>query len=262
MLELSHGIKLYHQDNVEFMASFTDDFFCLAHIDPPYGIKASKPTKKPHRVKQTNGKVLKVKETGYKPKQWDMVPASKEFGKEIFRISKNQIIWGANFFDWIVDKPFKPPRRHEYKEFIKKHPKGWIIWDKVNGDSDQYDCELAWTSLDIPTSIIYFMWRGMMQGSLADGTKQEGNKKLNEKRIHPTQKPVRLYEKVIIKIKQELPDLKKVVDTGLGSGSHAIACAKNELELYGCEIDDDYWDKLVNWINLELKKLNQLNLFG
>jgi site-specific DNA-methyltransferase (adenine-specific) len=251
-------LKLSNEDNMKLMKRYPDGYFDLAYIDPEYGIGASKPSKKPHRIKQKNGTVLSISEINYKAKEWDSKPASSEFGKEVKRVSKNQFIWGANFFDWIVGTPFEPPRRDEFEKFISENPIGWVLWDKCNGTSDQYDCELAWTSFDTPSEIYKYMWAGMMQGSQLNGEVQEGNKKLNEKRIHPTQKPMKVNKWALLR---HATPFMKILDTGTGSGGSAIAVddinkiEKLNLEFVGCELDKEYFDASIKRISTHTSQL-------
>tara|TARA_B100002049_G_scaffold145952_2_gene108422 strand:+ start:3171 stop:3908 length:738 start_codon:yes stop_codon:yes gene_type:complete len=243
------------------MGELSDAYFDIAILDPEYGIGESSKNHKSRNtpIKQKNGATLKSPNNNYVKKNWDALPANDEYGKEIFRVSKNQIIWGANFFDWIVEKPFEPPRRKDFDKFLKENPKGWILWDKCNGTSDQYDCELAWTSFDRPSFIYQYMWAGMMQGSLLNPTKQEGNKRLNEKRYHPTQKPRKLYRWMILNY-----CLKgySIFDSGFGSGNIAFVVRecnridKLQLHLTACEKEKDYFDSAVS----RLKNTDQLAL--
>ncbi|MCP4987273.1 MAG: site-specific DNA-methyltransferase [Colwellia sp.] len=221
------------------MAKFSNDFFDIAILDPEWGINASTPSVKPNKVKQRNGAILNVKQFMYN-KKWDSKPADYNYGNEAMRVSKNQIIFGANFFEWIVRETFKPPSREEYKKFMEKYPTGWIIWDKINGNCDQWDCELAWTSFDKPTVIYEYMWNGMQQGSRADGKKQEGNKKKNEKRILPTQKPIRVYEWILNEyaIKGNI-----IGDFNIGSQASRIAAYNMRFDFYGCENDIDHYQQ-------------------
>lgn len=169
--------EAYHIDCMEYMRGVPDKAFKLALVDPPYGLGADKPAKKPCVVKQRNGTYLRVEGAAYTHKDWDATTPDKVFFDEIRRVSENQIIWGANYFGLAG---------------------GMIVWDKLNGGSDQYDCEIAYQSFDLRTSMVYYMWHGMFQGECcssdyAKALRQQGNKQLNEQRIHPTQKPVALY---------------------------------------------------------------------
>lgn len=238
------------------MPKMMNNHYEWGFVDPPYGIGASKPTKKPNKCRQSNGSTLRVRAVDYGKKDWDDTPPSDDYFSQLFRVTKNQIIWGANHFRQIVDKPFNPPRRREFQKFINDFPYGWIIWDKLNGTSDQFDCELAWTSVSRkPTCVFPYMWSGMMQGSRSDGTKQEGNKKLNEKRFHPTQKPTRIYELIAREYFQEGD---KILDTHSGSGSLAVACWDMGFDLDAFEIDSEYIQKSRS--RLETHK-SQLALF-
>lgn len=175
-------------DNVTLMKAYSDKCFGLAPVDPEYGIGESNKNHASRNtpIKQKNGAILRAPGPKYKQATWDNEPPSDIFFEELFRVSRNQIIWGANYFRQIVGTPFKPPRRNDWPNFIDKHPTGWIIWDKVNGDNDFNDCELAWTSYDRPTYILPYMWNGMMQAvSIDKPYVQQGNKSLNERRIHP-----------------------------------------------------------------------------
>ncbi len=232
----------FNEDHISVMKRYSDNYFDLAIPDPEYGIGESS---KDHNsrntpVKQKNGSSLKIANKNYKKKSWDEKPPDEKYFSELFRVSENQIIWGANYFEQIVGNTFKPPRRKDYQEFIEQNPKGWIVWDKVNGNNDFNDCELAWTSFDEPTIIVEYMWNGMMQAvSVQYGKIQQGNKKLNEKRIHPTQKPVPIYKWIL---RRYANPSHKVLDTHMGSGSSRIACWDfNISEYVGCEIDKEYF---------------------
>jgi site-specific DNA-methyltransferase (adenine-specific) len=217
-------IELHNIDCMEYLATLEDNSFELAIVDPPYGIGADKQSRKPETVKQRNGKFLRVKNSNsYTQKQWDAEIPDKVYFEELKRVSKNQIIWGANYFGLIG---------------------GYIVWDKMNGESDQYGCELAYNSINKRTDIIRFLWQGMFQGihvtkCSKKASIQQGNKKLNEKRIHPTQKPVKLYEWLLMNYAKEGD---RILDTHLGSGSIAIACHNLGFDLVSCELDTDYFN--------------------
>lgn len=204
-----------------YMATLSDAAFDLAVVDPPYGRGEDGGTNRCHGVKQKNGTVLQVKDGGYKKKDWDRNTPAPEYFKELRRVSKEQIIWGANYMP-------------------VKLQGGAIVWDKINDGSDQSGAEIAYCSLNERVDVVRYMWRGMMQGVAVDSARQQGNKALNERRIHPTQKPVKLYEWLLQKYAR--PGM-RVLDTHLGSGSIAIAAHRLGLgiELVGCEIDADYW---------------------
>lgn len=198
-------INLTNEDNMKLMARYPDNYFELAIVDPPYGIDVGN---------QSQGKGGGVaKKIDYTVKDWDKFAPNKEYFNELKRVSKNQIIWGANHF---IDKiPFGSPC--------------WIVWDKVNGLTDFADCELAYTSFKTAVRKISWKWAGMLQQDM----------KNKEVRIHPTQKPVKLYEWLLINYANEGD---KILDTHLGSGSIALACHNLGFELVGCELDTEYYD--------------------
>lgn len=225
---------VYNCDCLEYMRSLPDKTFDLAIADPPYGIGADNPSKKPHMVKQRNGSFLYVEQKNYGHKDWDSSIPDICFFYEIKRVSKKQIIWGANYFGLIG---------------------GMIVWDKMNGDSDQYGCEIAWKSFDKRTDIVHYMWQGMFQGKVCSSNinlalGQQGNKALNEKRIHPTQKPVILYEWLL----QNYGDsCSSIFDPMMGSQSSRIAAYKMGFDYVGCEIDKEYFDKGNERFNRECR---------
>lgn len=223
------NIKLICADNMKIMEQYPDNYFDWACVDPEYGIGASKPSKKPNKCKQKNGTILNVKSPVYKHKDWDNKPAGKEYFNEVFRISKNQTIWGVNNYDYNLTG-------------------GRIVWDKLNGNSDQFDCEIAYNSFNNRTDIVYYMWAGMFQGlniskDIRKALIQQGNKKKNEKRIHPTQKPIKLYDWLY----NEFGNKKmKIIDTNFGSGNSAISAYNfGFAEYLGIDIDSDYFNDAV-----------------
>lgn len=203
---MSESIAL-NIDCMEYMATLPDKYFDLAIVDPPYGIGESGASN------HTRSKLAKAK--NYKPFSGnDKEPPKQEYFKELFRVSKNQIVWGANHF--ISRMP------------IDSHC--WIVWDKQNGESDFADCELAWASFNTAVRKFEFRWQGMLQGNMAN----------KESRIHPTQKPVVLYEWLL---KNYAKQGDKILDTHLGSGSSRIAAYNLGFDFVGCEIDKVYFDK-------------------
>lgn len=209
--------ETYNCDCVEYMKAIPDNFFSLAIVDPPYGINApnmkmgehggyeSTATKlKKGRLNQDAGK-LKNRALQLLPVEWDFAPPDKEYFNELFRVSKNQIIWGGNYFDL-------PPTR------------GIVCWDKMQPWENFSQVELAWTSFDCPAKIIRISTTG---GANA------------EKKIHPTQKPISLYG-WILKTFAKAGD--KILDTHLGSGSSRIASYKMGFDFYACEIDKMYFE--------------------
>lgn len=201
-------IKLLNIDCMELMAQYPDKYFDLAIIDPPYGI--GEDGKKNH----SRVKIAKAKK--YTPKNWDKDSPDVEYFRELIRVSKNQIIFGANHF--ISKIPFDSSC--------------WIVWDKENGGSDFADCELAWTSFKSSVRKFTYRWSGMLQGDM----------KNKEIRVHPTQKPIKLYEWLL---RNYAESGQKILDTHLGSGSSAIAAHRLGFDFVGCEIDKEYFDAAV-----------------
>ena len=198
-------IELNNADCLEAMRQMTDNQFDLAIVDPPYGISINK---------QSQGKGGGVaKKIEYTKKDWDKSAPNKEYFDELIRISKNQIVWGANHF--ISKLPYDSPC--------------WIVWDKDNGATDFADCELAWTSFKTSVRKLKWKWSGMLQQDM----------KNKEQRIHPTQKPVKLYEWLLDNYAEEG---QTILDTPLGSGSIALACHNRGYSLTAFEIDKEYFE--------------------
>jgi len=217
------GNTFINDDCMNWLPKCPPKFFDLAIVDPQYGIGASKPSKKPDSVLQKNGKRLYVASNKHQQKDWDTEKMPVEYFEELERVSKNQIIWGENYYGIFAG--------------------GRIVWDKLNGESDQYDCEIAYCSMNDRTDIVYYMWSGMFQGvycgrDIWKALNQQGNKKLNEERIHPTQKPIKLY-RWLLKNYAKHGDL--ILDTHVGSASSLIACTELGFNYVGFEIDEDYY---------------------
>lgn len=211
----------YNMDCMDGMKEFPDGYFDLAIVDPPYGLHEHGGKNRNTFVKQKNGTKTYVKDGQYENRGWDNEPPSSEYFEELFRVSKNQIIWGCNYFDFTLAG-------------------GLIVWDKCNDGSDQSDAEVAFCSLTKRIDIFRYMWRGMFQGkSITEGTIQQGNKALNEKRIHPTQKPVVLYEWLLNRYANP-GDI--ILDTHVGSASSLIACYRTNHPYVGFELDKHYYD--------------------
>ena len=207
------------QDCIQGMKQFPDNHFDLAVVDPPYGIKADRSfVRKTPAIDPRNGRpvITKPKKIG----TWDDKRPEPEYFIELQRVSKNQIIWGGNYFADLL-----PPKSC------------WIVWDKVNGGSDQADCELAWTSFNTAVRQIEYMWCIAQGESLTNGRKAQGNNKLWEKKYHPTQKPVKLYEWIFHNYAKPTD---KILDSHVGSGSSRIAAHKAGLDFTGYEIDPQY----------------------
>jgi len=190
---------------MEFMKDVPDDYYELAIVDVPYGIGESGKTNK-SRCKLAIAK-------DYKPFVGDdLEPPKKEYFDELKRVSKNQIIWGANHF----------------MQNICLGSSCWVVWDK-NNTGDFADCELAYTSFNTAVRKFTFTWNGMLQGDM----------KNKQKRIHPTEKPIALYKWLLQNYAKEGD---KILDTHLGSMSIAIACHDMQFDLDGCELDKDYFE--------------------
>jgi site-specific DNA-methyltransferase (adenine-specific) len=205
--------EVYLEDCVKALKRFNDKHFDLAIVDPPYGI----------------GFDNKIGEA--KTKNWDSAIPTDEYFKELKRVSKNQIIWGANYFPYLW----------------KNGCRGFVFWNKdVNVDNFSAG-ELAYTSFDKPAKYFYYAWNG-----LADGIRGRNKQ---QKTIHPTQKPIQLYEWLLMNFAKE-GDL--ILDTHLGSGSSRIAAYKGGFNFVGFEIDQEYYEKQEKRFN-DFK--SQLRLF-
>ena len=201
-------------DCMKFLQGFPNNYFDVAIVDPPY---FSGPEKRGFYGRKTSPigvqRIYKVSE------QWDI--PNKKYFDQLFRVSKNQIVWGCNYFDY-------------------SFPPGRIVWDKCNGNSSFSDCEIAACSFHDSVRLFRYMWNGMLQGkSIAHGEIMQGNKRLNEKRFHPTQKPVNLYRWICQKYLQKGM---KILDTHVGSASSLIAYEEYGLEYIGYEINEDYYN--------------------
>jgi site-specific DNA-methyltransferase (adenine-specific) len=198
-MEERANIKLYNEDCLPAMQKMKDNQFDLAIVDPPYGIKKNS-------QKKSTGKHGGRKE--YKQKKWDNSPPNREYFYQLNRVSKNQIIWGANY----------------YPQFLSGSM-GWIFWDKGQ-DLKQSDGELAYTSFQIA-----------LRRKIINRVEL-----LKEGTIHITQKPIKLYKWLL---KNYAKEGDTILDTHLGSGSIAIACWDMKFDLTGYEIDKEYFDAAV-----------------
>lgn len=237
--------RVINRDYKIFSDVWKEKRFDLSIDDPPYGIGESSKNHNSRNtpVVQKNGEKLKIKSSNYLQSDWDQQTPEEEYFDYIKKIAKNNIVFGANYFKSLIGKPQKPPRRNEYEKFLQDNPVGWIIWDKMNGTNDFSDCEIIYTTFDFPSHIIYFMWNGMMQGTYCgpdyDKAKiQQGNKKLNEKRIHPTQKPIPVYDYLFDNYSG--PN-QTVVDHFVGSGSSRISAHRNQINYVGFESNKSHY---------------------
>ena len=203
--------KFINTDCLYGMKDYPDKYFDLAIVNPPYG-GVTQGGYMTHNVGQRIGTGL-ANQKGYYAGLWEQKRPTKEYFEELFRVSKNQIIWGGNYFT--NDLP---------------ESQCWIIWDKQHPEGIKFaDCELAWTSFNQATRIFRYMWNGMLQGDM----------KNKEDRIHPTQKPIRLYTWILQNYAQK-GDL--ILDTHVGSASSLIACEQLGFQYVGFEIDKTYFD--------------------
>ena len=207
-MKVTDKITITNEDNMQLMARYSDNYFDLAIVDPPYGIE---------RFKKGSLRFDKS-EKAKNGLKWDVKP-SEEYFTELFRVSKNQIIWGANYMT----------------EFLE--PKAsWIIWDKKQPeDFSMAMAELAWSSFGSPMKI----YQKRVVGA-------------DDVRVHPTQKPVALYKWILDKYAKQGD---KILDTHLGSGSIAIACHDYDFELTACELDKEYYEKAIERIGNHVKQL-------
>ena len=206
-MKLTEKINAFNVDCMDHMKNVPDNYYDLAIVDPPYGINAEQGTNKASR------RNFKDKKYG-----WDSKAPSSEYFKELFRVSKNQIIWGANHF---------------IESIPNANSKHWVIWDKHNPGRCFADCEMAWGS-NIDNARIPQIKR------VQELNRSEGGK------IHPTQKPTQLYKWLIMNYAKEGD---KILDTHGGSFSHAIACHILGFELDICEMDEDYFEASVKRFN-------------
>lgn len=206
---LSDLLDLRLADCMTVMSTFPDGYFDLAIVDPPYGINANK---------FGLGRRKNAKPRNYKMGDWDSFAPGAEYFQELRRVSKNQIVWGANHF--IESFPTNSPC--------------WIVWDKNQAHGVSFAAaELAWTSFDRTCK------KFVLRPTQAD-------------RIHPTQKPVQLYSWILANFAKAGD---RIIDTHLGSGSIAIACSNAGCSLVGCEIDEEYFAAACARIEREAAQL-------
>jgi site-specific DNA-methyltransferase (adenine-specific) len=204
------------------MARYPDNYFDLAIVDPPYGINADIKNNGFNGANHERTSLAKL--TKYKKTNWDNAIPNDEYFIELKRVSKKQIVWGANFFG------------------LKG---GYLYWHK-NVTMPTYSTgELAWLSWLNKLDFVNITWHGMLQQDMQN----------KEIRIHQTQKPVALYKWILDKYAKQGD---KILDTHLGSGSIAIACHDYKYELTACELDKEYFDKAMERIT---NHTNQTKLF-
>jgi site-specific DNA-methyltransferase (adenine-specific) len=203
-------MKITNEDNMLLMARYPDKYFDLAIVDPPYGIGDFRNTlaKKHHKKIDWNNEIPK-----------------KEYFDELKRVSKNQIIWGANYYSKYIDSV------------------GRIVHDKTGGGkrkspSGLSDCDIASHSFGVNMKIFHYTSIGNVIGNVVDWE--------NNLRWHPCQKPIALYKWLLDKYGKPND---KILDTHLGSGSIAIACHDYGFDLTACELDKEYFDQAMKRIN-------------
>jgi site-specific DNA-methyltransferase (adenine-specific) len=192
---------------MEGMKQFPDKYFELAIVDPPYGININ------HNMCRRKGD----KHSNYKKVDWDSLPPNDDYFKELFRVSKNQIVWGANYFNL-------PPTKF------------FIVWDKpqMSADVSFSMCEYAW-------------------GSFNETSKTIRNYMSDSNRIHPTQKPIALYKWILSRYAKHGD---KILDTHVGSASSLIACYQMGFDYIGFEIDKEYFEKAQKRIEQEKAQIS------
>ena len=213
-------INLHLGDCLEAMREMPDNAFELAIVDPPYGIDINN---------QSQGKGGGVaKKIDYAIKNWDKHAPYIDYFTQLKRVSKNVIIWGANHF---------------IENIPSSNSSCWIVWDKDNGATDFADSELAYTTFNTAVRNFKCRWSGMLQYDM----------KNKEVRIHPTQKPVKLYEWLLTNYAKEGD---KILDTHFGSGSHGIACGNLGFSIDAWELDHDYFHAAHKRIESHFSQLN------
>jgi site-specific DNA-methyltransferase (adenine-specific) len=204
-------MKLTNEDNMQLMGRYPDKYFDLAIVDPPYGIE---------RFKKGSLRFDKS-EKAKNGLKWDVKP-SNEYWKGLFRVSKNQIVWGANNF-------VMPPSEY------------FCIWNKKQTVDNFASAEYAWVSMDLKKPAKIF-----------DFSIHQHN---HTNKIHPTQKPVALYKWLLTNYAKQGD---KILDTHLGSGSIAIACHDLGFDLTGCELDTDYFNAMMKRLQEHKQQLKLL----
>lgn len=211
--------QVFNEDCIAAMKRYKDKHFDLAVVDPPYGIGFDGEVKE---MANNNSKKWKsAKGKNYTRKSWDCETPSKEYFTELQRVSKNQIIWGGNYFDL-------------------PQSSGWIFWNKgVAKDFTLSPGELAWSSFNKSVNMVELLWAGFRKCEATD-------------RIHPTQKPIALYDWIF---KHYAKEGYLILDTHLGSGSSRIAAHKHRLDFTGFELDAEYYEKQEKRYNNFKKQL-------
>ena len=213
-------MKITNEDNMELMARYEDNHFELAIVDPPYGIGFGE-----FNRTNKNSDGTRVKANKYKQSNWDDKIPNDNYFKELKRVSKNQIVWGGNYFPYLW----------------KTGCKGFIFWYKGNPVPNFADGELAYTSFNKVAKMYNYRYYGNL----------EGNTSATEK-YHPTQKPIALYEWLLMNYAKEGD---KILDTHLGSGSIALACHNLNFDLTACELDTEYYNEAMKRLKIHKQQL-------
>jgi site-specific DNA-methyltransferase (adenine-specific) len=210
IMKITEKITITNECNMELMKRYPDNYFDLAIVDPPYGIDWMQQIQNPN---------IKANWNVYENKEWDKSIPTDEYWNELFRVSKNQIVWGGNY---MINNLTPSPC--------------WLIWDKMQEFSGAV-FEMAWTSFKSPAKA----FRMSRVEAYA-----------NQVKIHPTQKPARLYEWILHNYAKPND---KILDTHLGSGSIAIAAHDYGFELTACELDVDYYNKAIERIKNHISQI-------
>jgi site-specific DNA-methyltransferase (adenine-specific) len=211
-MKVTDKITITNEDNMLLMARYPDNYFDLAIVDPPYGID----------VANINFGARDLKNKSCDNKDWDKYIPSKKYFDELKRVSKEQIIWGANYFNCFSGN------------------NGAIIWDKLQPLPTSSQCEIASYSRLKKVFKYTQRWTNFVNTKISN---------------HPTEKPLELYRYLLDNFAKEGD---KILDTHLGSGSIAIACHDYGFELTACELDKEYYDKAIQRIK---NHTNQQKLF-
>ena len=214
-------MNITNEDNMKLMGRYEDNHFDLAIVDPPYGINADKKNSSQEFKSKKSATISK----DYGSQIWDSQIPSKDYFLELQRVSKKQIIWGVNYYSYS-------------NLFIG----GRLFWDKGVTMPTYSKGELAYLSWLNNIDYVKIDWHGMIQHDM----------KNKEHRIHPTQKPIKLYKWLLTKYAKEGD---KILDTHLGSGSIAIACHDLGFDLTACELDTDYYNAAMKRIEDHKKQL-------
>jgi len=222
-------MNITNEDNMELMARYEDNYFDLAIVDPPYGIGLKFSDKIKYKINEK-----KIITKGHKQKNWNNTTPTIEYFEQLIRVSKKHIIWGCNY----------------YGESQKLFGQGRIIHNKLLTpflkSRNASDGDIAATNCQNRITMFDFQWSGNVQGGRMN-CKMENDYAIGmEKRIHPTQKPVKLYEWLLMNYAKEGD---KILDTHLGSGSIAIACHNLGYDLTACELDKEYYEAAIKRIN-------------